>query len=84
MSELSPINGRPKMASAISDRAFSRIAAIAAREAGIVLAASKVSMVKSRLTRRLRALKMSSFDDYLDFLEASGDRAEMNNFISAL
>ncbi|WP_255571953.1 protein-glutamate O-methyltransferase CheR [Celeribacter sp. PS-C1] len=84
MSELSPIQGRPQMASAISDRAFSRIAAIAAREAGIVLSASKVSMVKSRLTRRLRALKMSSFDDYLDFLEASGDRTEMNNFISAL
>lgn len=72
------------MASAISDRAFARIVAIASREAGIVLAQSKVSMVKSRLSRRLRALNIPSFDAYLDFLETSNDKQEMENFISAL
>ncbi|PTQ71982.1 chemotaxis protein methyltransferase CheR [Celeribacter persicus] len=72
------------MASAISDRAFTRIVSIAAREAGIVLAESKVSMVKSRLSRRLRTLDIPSFDAYLDFLEATNDKQEMENFISAL
>ena len=59
MSELSIIKGRPAIESTISDQAFARIAKIALREAGIVLAPSKISMVKSRLTRRLRALGMS-------------------------
>lgn len=72
------------MANVISDQAFTRIASIAAREAGLVLSASKVSMVKSRLTRRLRALKLPSFDAYLDFLETENDAREMENFISAL
>lgn len=84
MSELSSITGRGTVESAISDQAFARIAKIALREAGIVLASSKVSMVKSRLTRRLRALSMSSFDAYLDVVESGNDQSEMANFISAL
>lgn len=84
MSELSIIKGRPAIESTISDQAFARIAKIALREAGIVLAPSKISMVKSRLTRRLRALGMSSFDSYLDVVEARTDQSEMGNFISAL
>ncbi|WP_288959591.1 protein-glutamate O-methyltransferase CheR [uncultured Sulfitobacter sp.] len=84
MSEFSPIKGRSTIESAISDQAFARIAKIALREAGIVLATSKVSMVKSRLTRRLRALGMSSFDDYLDLVETGNDSTELGNFISAL
>jgi chemotaxis protein methyltransferase CheR len=84
LSEFSPIKGRSTIESAISDQAFARIAKIALREAGIVLATSKVSMVKSRLTRRLRALGMSSFDDYLDLVETGNDSTELGNFISAL
>lgn len=84
MSELSPITGRPRIVSDISEEAFARIAAIAQREAGIMLAHAKISMVKSRLTRRLRALRMASFEDYLNYLENSGDPTEMDSFISAL
>ncbi|SFI87374.1 CheR family methyltransferase [Celeribacter neptunius] len=84
MSELSPITGRPKIVSDISAQAFARIAQIAQREAGIMLAEAKVSMVKSRLTRRLRVLEMANFDDYLDYLEHSGDPKELECFISAL
>lgn len=84
MKELSTITERPEIANAISNHAFSRIAEIAEREAGIVLAPSKVSMVTSRLTRRLRALKLSSFEQYLNILETSQDRAELDSFVSAL
>jgi len=84
LKELSTITERPEIANAISNQAFSRIAEIAEREAGIVLAPSKVSMVTSRLTRRLRALKLSSFEEYLNILETSQDRAELDSFVSAL
>jgi chemotaxis protein methyltransferase CheR len=41
-------------------------------------------MVKSRLTRRLRALKIGDFDTYLNFLENDTTAGEMSHFISAL
>ncbi|GAA3877600.1 protein-glutamate O-methyltransferase CheR [Celeribacter arenosi] len=68
----------------ISDRAFARIARIAEREAGLQLSKSKVSMIKSRLTRRLRALRITTFDAYLDYLENAEVGEEMSAFISAL
>lgn len=70
--------------SALSASAFDRIATLAHSEAGIVLTKSKESMVKSRLTRRLRALKIKDFETYLDFLEKDSDASEMSHFISAL
>lgn len=70
--------------SSLSAAAFARIAALAHSEAGIVLSKSKESMVKSRLTRRLRALKIQDFDTYLDFLEKDADASEMSHFVSAL
>lgn len=84
MNYTSPITERRAIESSISDAAFARISEIAAREAGIVLAQSKVSMVKSRLTRRLRALRISTFDAYLDYLETQGGPDEMSAFISSL
>lgn len=70
--------------STLSASAFDRIAKLAHTEAGIVLSKSKESMVKSRLTRRLRALKIRDFDSYLDILENDTDVSEMSHFISAL
>lgn len=73
-----------KIESKLSEAAFERIAALAQSEAGIVLSKSKESMIKSRLTRRLRALKIESFDMYLDFLKNDSTESEMGHFISAL
>lgn len=69
---------------ALSASAFDRIANLAHSEAGIVLSKSKESMVKSRLTRRLRALKIRDFDTYLIFLENETNADEMSHFVSAL
>ncbi len=49
---------------------------------GIQLADSKDSMVYSRLVRRIRALKLSSFKTYLDYLQTHGPEKEQ--FINAL
>ena len=49
---------------------------------GIKLSDSKDSMVYSRLARRLRALKISSFRDYLAFVDR--DEAEVERFVNAL
>ncbi|MCC5451831.1 chemotaxis protein CheR [Rheinheimera sp. UJ51] len=50
--------------------------------AGIKLSDSKQPMVYSRLSRRLRALKMASFRSYLRYL--AEHKAETENFINAL
>ncbi|RPE71721.1 chemotaxis protein methyltransferase CheR [Pacificibacter maritimus] len=68
----------------ISESTFKKIAAIAHDEAGIILSNSKQSMVKSRLTKRLRALEIRDFDSYLVFLQNGQNLDEMKHFISAL
>lgn len=52
------------------------------QHAGIRLSDSKDSMVYSRLARRIRQLRLSSFADYLEYLEQTPD--EEQHFINAL
>lgn len=51
---------------------------------GISLSAQKTTLVKGRLTKRLRELKLNSFRDYYDYLihDMSGD--ELTFFVSAI
>ncbi|MCP4949381.1 MAG: chemotaxis protein CheR, partial [Aestuariibacter sp.] len=51
-------------------------------QAGIRLADSKDGMVYSRLARRLRALNMDSFNEYLAYVASSTD--EQEQFVNAL
>ena len=55
-----------------SDRDFRRVADLIRQRAGIALADGKRDMVYGRLSRRLRALGLRSFKDYLDQLERDG------------
>ena len=55
-----------------ADRDFRRICDLIYQRVGISLAPAKRDMVYGRLSRRLRALGMRSFHDYLDQLEAHG------------
>jgi chemotaxis protein methyltransferase CheR len=52
---------------------FNRIAAVLRRESGIYLRGSKTALVYSRLTRRLRALRIESFHEYCELLTESGE-----------
>ena len=62
---------------------FERVRKLIYARAGIKLNDSKQNMVYSRLTRRIRALGLSSFTEYLDRLEREGG-AEWQEFVNAL
>ncbi len=64
-------------------RDFERIARLIHQRVGISLGASKQQMVYSRLSRRLRARNLHSFEEYLELL-ASGDPAELEAFTNSL
>ena len=62
---------------------FRQICRLIHERAGIKLSPTKTSMVYSRLSRRLRALGLASFADYLKLLE-QGDEAEWTVFVGSL
>jgi len=66
------------------ERDFRRVCALIHARVGIALSPSKRDMVYSRLARRLRALGLVSFADYLDRLEANTDNEEWQAFTNAL
>jgi chemotaxis protein methyltransferase CheR len=62
---------------------FERVRKLIYQHAGISLAPIKQDMVYSRLARRLRALNLSTFDQYLAHLE-KGDENEWETFVNSL
>jgi chemotaxis protein methyltransferase CheR len=67
---------------AFSDADFRSLTQLAYEYAGIALADSKRNLVYSRLSRRLRALSLTSFQDYRQYL-AENDR-EIESFINSI
>lgn len=68
---------------AFDDRDFRRVSRLIHARAGINLSDHKRDMVYSRLARRVRALGLTRFCDYLDALEAD-DGPEWEAFTNAL
>src|SRR5690242_409094 len=66
-----------------TDADFRQVRELIHRQAGISLSDSKRQMVYSRLGRRLRALGMRRFEDYLALVQ-SGDPGEREAFVNAL
>lgn len=62
---------------------FKRISSLIYKRAGICLPPKKADMVYNRISRRLRALGLTSFSAYLDHLTRS-DSAEWGPFIGSL
>lgn len=60
----------------LSDRQFKKISDIVYRECGINLKSGKEALVRARLTKRLRALKMEGFREYVKYLESDNGRGE--------
>src|SRR5689334_25346634 len=69
---------------AFSDDDFRSLSKLAYEETGIVLAESKRNLIYGRLSRRLRALGMTTFRDYRAYLMGEGGTAEMQNFINSI
>ncbi|MCR6631795.1 MAG: protein-glutamate O-methyltransferase CheR [Magnetospirillum sp.] len=68
----------------LGDDEFRFLAAFMSRETGIVLSAHKRQMVCGRLVKRLRALGMRSFTEYVDLLQGPGATAEVENLVNAI
>ncbi len=69
---------------ALSDREFARVKARVYAEAGISLSDAKRTLVVSRLSKVLRALRFESFDSYLDYLERGANERDAQDFVNAL
>ncbi|MER2582506.1 MAG: protein-glutamate O-methyltransferase [Candidatus Competibacter sp.] len=67
-----------------SDRDFQHVRQIINRIAGISLADGKRELVYSRLSRRLRHLGLSRFEDYCQLLETGENNVELGEFVNAL
>lgn len=63
---------------------FAAIASLVYAEAGIRMGEGKTSLVYSRLARRLRALGLSTFSQYVSMVTAKGNEAERGRMIDAL
>ena len=67
----------------MTDRDFDQIRQLASEFTGISLSEHKKEMVYSRLARRLRALDISEFSDYISYLRAH-EREELGNFVNSI
>lgn len=68
----------------LSDADFQTIAQALREETGIFLADSKKQLVYSRLSKRLRALKLDGFNDYCQILESDDSADELEFLTKAL
>lgn len=77
--------GEPSSApSKMSDAEFQRVSTLVGRLTGIVIKDHKREMIHSRLTRRLRALGLSSFAEYLNLVESDAGDQEIGELINAV
>jgi len=67
----------------LTDAQFHRIRALVREHTGISLSDAKRQLVYGRLSRRLRALKLDSFGEYLELLE-QGVATELEEFTNAI
>lgn len=67
-----------------TDADFRRIASILMEDAGIALPASKAPLVYSRLAKRLRALRISNFKEYCNFVQTDEGALERREMMTAL
>jgi chemotaxis protein methyltransferase CheR len=67
----------------LTEAEFDRIRELVREHTGISLSDAKRQLVYGRLSRRLRALKMSGFREYIELLE-QGEPDELEEFINAV
>jgi len=65
----------------MSDREFSLFSAYIYRELGIKMPQTKMIMLTTRLAKRVRALGLSSFEEYYNYLQTSADSHDEYNLM---
>lgn len=78
------IGGIGASTSSLSESDFRRIATRLKEETGIHLPDNKKTLVYSRLSKRLRALKIATFHDYCELLESKDVGDEVQFLVKAL
>lgn len=68
----------------LTSHTLARIARQIYQIAGIQLQDEKVALVEARLSKRLRALNLKSYEDYCDLLEQGDEAHEKQELLSAL
>ena len=68
----------------LTDADFTAISALVLQQSGIHLGNAKKDLVYSRLTKRIRAKKLSGFSEYLDYVKSGPGAAEREELISAI
>lgn len=69
---------------AFSDRDFRFLADLANKKTGIVLSEQKRDMVYARISRRLRALGFTAFEQYCNLLQSPDGDGEIGNLVNAI
>lgn len=69
---------------ALSPASFARFARFITSELGIKMPDSKLTMVQSRLLRRVRDLRMQSVEQYAEYFFAASSSEEREHFINAI
>ncbi|WP_261397845.1 CheR family methyltransferase [Maritimibacter alkaliphilus] len=77
-------SSRAQVGASMSDAAFTAISGLAKSEAGLILPVGKMTMVQSRLRKRLLAIGIEDFDSYVSFVSSREGEAERKSMISAL
>jgi chemotaxis protein methyltransferase CheR len=67
----------------LSDEEFARLRELVREHTGIALSEAKRQLVYGRLARRLRALRMDNFAEYIKLLE-TGEGPELEEFVNAV
>ena len=68
----------------LSDEEFNKLRRLVFDAAGISLSDAKRELVISRFSRRLRALNLSTFGEYYNFVISPDGQSEMQNFVNSI
>jgi chemotaxis protein methyltransferase CheR len=68
----------------LTPKSFDRLARYVTSELGIKMPESKLTMVQSRLYRRVRELRLESLEQYSEYFFASANAEERDHFINAI
>lgn len=68
----------------LRDREFAHIRDLVMSRTGIVINDHKQELIYSRLSKRVRALNLEGFDEYINVLDSGNNKDEMVAFINAI
>lgn len=68
----------------MKDTTFNRIRDVVYQKSGITLGDNKQALVRSRITKRMRILRITDYDDYLDYVLRDASGEEIQHMLDAI